>query len=121
MRYCILLHTVVILYCILVKGSLASSSFGGDLAGHHSNGHRVLLQSGNTNPLLEYNPVFDAAVELQALTALYEAMGGQFWTYDSYFSTKLSSSSGNNTAVDFLAQRFQQRAWLDASVSYCQW
>lgn len=122
MRYCTLLHTFLILYCFLAKGSKASSSSGGDPAGHQSYARRF-LQGATANSLLEYDPVFDVAVELQALTALYEATGGKYWTYGSYFSENptLGSASGNNTAMESLALRFQQTAWLDASVSYCQW
>ena len=100
---------------------------GGDLAGYNSHPRRRLLQSGNASleAVLEYDPAFDAAVELQALTALYDATGGSHWTYSSYFSgsssVAASGSSGSASASGFLTQRFQQRAWLDTSVSYCQW
>lgn len=125
MRHCTLLQ--LILGSILVNGCLAPSLDGGYLAGNDSHPRRRLLQSGNASleALLEYDPAFDAAVELQALTALYEATGGSHWTYGSYFSelssVATSGSSGNASATDFLAQRFQKRTWLDTSVSYCQW
>ena len=127
MRHCRLLLHTLILGCILGKKSLAISLADGDLAGRDSNARRILLPSGNASVegLLEYDPAFDVAAELQALTALYEATGGSQWTYGSYFSGSLSvpasGSSGNASATDFRTQRFQQRNWLDMSVSYCQW
>ena len=124
MRYCRLLLHTLILGCILSNESLAIDLADGD---HFSNARRILLPSGNASveALLEYDPAFDAAVELQALTALYEATGGSHWTYGSYFSSSssvaASGSSDNASAIDFLTQRFQKRTWLDTSVSYCQW
>lgn len=127
MRHCRLLLHTLILSCILGKLCLAISLHSGNLAGHDSLARRTLLQSGNASveAQLEYDPAFDATVELQALTALYEATGGSHWTYGSYFSESSSvattGSSGNASAIGFLAQRFQKRTWLDKSVSFCQW
>ena len=126
MRHCRLLLHTLILGCILGKDCLAISLHGRDLAGRDPLGRRTLLQSDNASvsALLEYNPAFDAAAELQALTALYEATGGTRWTYASLSedsSAASSGSSGNASANDSLTQRFQRRKWLDKSVSYCQW
>ena len=123
MRHCRLLLHTLILGCILGKQCSAVRSNGGDLASQSPSARRTILQSSNASieALLEDDPAFDAAVELQALTALYEATGGRYWTYDSYFSGNSSDVSSGSSAIDALARRFHKRTWLDTSVSYCQW
>ena len=123
MRHCKLLLHTLILGCSLGKLCSAASSNSGDLASHDPSGRKIILQSSNASieALLEDDPVFDAAVELQALTALYEATGGSYWTYDSYFSDNTSNVTTGSSAIDAVARRFHKRTWLDTSVSYCQW
>ena len=133
MRHCRLFLPILILRCILVKASLAATLDGGSLIGDSPTALRSILQSGAADwetceAVLEYDPAFDAAAELQALTALYEATGGRYWTYGSYFVNisalaipGSSGSSGSETALESLLQRFNRTAWLDTSVSYCQW
>ena len=106
---------------------------GGNSPEHSSTALRSILQSGAADwqtceAVLEYDPAFDAAAELQAMTALYEATGGRYWTYGSYFvnnsALAIPASSGSpssETALESLVQRFNRTAWLDTSVSYCQW
>ncbi len=121
---------VVILWSVLVKATLAVTLDGSSLADRVGRSHRELLQSTSTDwetceAVIEYDPLLDDPLELQSLSALYEATGGQYWTYGYYFSTASAlsglNSSSNETALEALVQRFNKTAWLDSSVSYCQW
>ena len=121
---------VLILGSFLVKAYLALTLDGGQFAERLGEAQRGLLQSPVTDldtceAIEEYDPVLDSPVELQSLTALWRATGGQYWTYGSYFQTvpTLSSLQGvtNQTAEAALIQRFNRTEWLDFSVSYCQW
>jgi len=121
---------VVILWSVLVKATLAVTLDGDSLADRIGRSHRELLQSTSTDwesceAVIEYDPLLDDPLELNSLSALYEATGGQYWTYGYYFTTSSTlsglNSSSNETALEALVQRFNKTAWLDSSVSYCQW
>lgn len=121
---------VLILGYILVKASLAVTLDGTLAPRNVGQLQRGLLQSTSTDwetceAILEYDPILDNPLELQSLTALFEATGGLYWTYGSYFATASTTSvldsSSNETAMEALDQRFNRTAWLDSSVSYCQW
>ena len=121
---------VVILWSVLVTATLAVTLDGSSLADRVGRSHRELLQSTSTDwetceAVIEYDPLLDDPLELQSLSALYEATGGQYWTYGYYFSTASAlsglNSSSNETALEALVQRFNKTTWLDSSVSYCQW
>ena len=125
-----LAHPVLILGYILVKVYLARTVDGGDSSVRAAQAQRGLLQSAAANQTTceaidEYDPALDSPVELQSLTALYSATGGPYWTYGSFFQTNLQvpdpRSVANETAETALVQRFNRTAWLDFSVSYCQW
>lgn len=118
----------LILARTLVKASSAATSSHSDV--RIASTQRSLLQSVTVDydtceAIDEYDPVLDSPVELQSLTALYRATGGPYWTYDSFFQTRVTASSlsglVNETAEASLRQRFNRTAWLDFSVSYCQW
>lgn len=130
MPYRQLALSVLILGSILVKAYLAVTLDGVTLADHVGQSQRTLLQSAATDwetceAVIEYDPAFDDPLELQSLTALYEATGGNHWTYGSHFQTASTAvsqySAANETAQEALIQRFNRTAWLDVSVSYCQW
>lgn len=121
---------VLILWSALVKATLAVTLDGDSLTDRVGRPHRALLQSTSTDwescePVIEYDPLLDDPLELNSLSALYEATGGQYWTYGYYFTTASTlsglNSSSNETAQEALVQRFNKTTWLDSSVSYCQW
>ena len=121
---------VLILWSVLVKATLAVTLDGDSLADRAGRSYRGLLQSTSTDwetceAVIEYDPVLDDPLELKSLSALYEATGGQYWTYGYYFTTASTlsgvNSSSNETLLEALVQRFNKTAWLDSSVSYCQW
>ncbi len=121
---------VLILWFALVKATLAVTLDSDTLADRIGRSHRELLQSTSTDwesceAVIEYDPLLDDPLQLNSLSALYEATGGQYWTYGYYFTTASTlsglNSSSNETALEALVQRFNKTAWLDSSVSYCQW
>ena len=121
---------VLILWSALVKATLAVTLDGESLADRIGISHRDLLQSTSTDwesceAVIEYDPLLDDPLELKSLSALYEATGGQSWTYAYYFATASTlsdlNSSSNETSLEALVQRFNKTVWLDSSVSYCQW
>ncbi len=121
---------VLILGCILVRAYSVVRVSGGALADKVGQSQRELLQSSATDwetceAVIEYDPVLDDPYEMESLTALYDATGGRYWTYGSHFVSSSTISnvdgSGNGTAQEALVQRFNRTAWLDTTVSYCQW
>lgn len=121
---------ILILWSVLVKATLTVTLDGTSLADCIGRSHRELLQSTSTDwetceAVIEYDPLLDDPLELKSLSALYAATGGQYWTYGYHFATESTLSgvntSSNETSLEALVQRFNKTAWLDSSVSYCQW
>ena len=125
MPYCRLLSPVVILGAILIKAYLAVTLDSDAPIPRPEQSQRALLQSSPTAAGLEYDPLLDDPLERQSLTALYAATGGQYWTYGSHFylAPVLPTvyGSANQSALEALIFRFNRTAWLNVSVSYCQW
>ena len=115
---------VLIVGAILVKLCLRAKPVCGTIAEWGDQRQRNLLQSGMSNGLSEYDASLDDPLQLVALTAVYEATGGRYWTY----AGRVSSSTGTSAAPSpsqaleqLMQQRFGKAAWMTMSVSYCQW
>lgn len=122
--------SVLILSTTLVKLCLRAKPVGCNLTEWDSQTYRQLLQTGTPIGLindLEYDPALDDPQQLLALTAVYEATGGAYWSYQNHFTSSSTANmvatapSPTQAAQQELLARFANRRWLDMSVSYCQW